>query len=335
MRSEKEFAACHFPGTHNIPILNNQHRHQVGKTYKELGQTEAIELGLDLTRDLKAQLVRRWQTSLQQSHDIGAVLCWRGGLRSKMACQWLEESGIAPLRVSGGYKAMRRHALEVLNERPNFWVLAGYTGSQKTLELAQCRRALDLEALAQHRGSAFGAHLDQEQPVQATFENGLALALSRLAQPEAGALLVEDESRNIGRCFLPAAVHQSVAQSPVIWLDVPLAERVAHIVEAFVLGPTRQGVSQATVQSSFRLAMLQLKPRLGGLLFSRIVAAMDAAFGDGVKMSESSHEGWVKSLLSNYYDKAYAHSFSRYDRKILFRGDRRSLNDFLTHHGYR
>nr|HPQ97141.1 tRNA 2-selenouridine(34) synthase MnmH [Thiolinea sp.] len=208
VRAPVEFAAGAFPGATNLPLMNDAEREAVGRCYKQAGQDAAIALGLEqVSGAVKTQRIAAWKTFLEALPAQDRVLyCFRGGLRSRIAQQWiLEHTGMACPRIKGGYKAMRRYLLDQLDVLPGRfqgWVLSGRTGSGKTRFLNGFRQQIDLEGLANHRGSAFGPNVTP-QPTQIAFENALAIALLR--QQDAGwqALLFEDESRNIGSVHLP------------------------------------------------------------------------------------------------------------------------------------
>src|SRR5690606_38752546 len=146
--------------------------------YKQLGQDAAIELGHRLVSgETKARRVAAW-AEFAQNNPSGYLYCFRGGLRSQISQQWLEElTGVRYPRVIGGYKAMRAFLLGALQSaitECRFVVLGGLTGTGKTDVLRQLDNSIDLEAHAHHRGSSFGRHANA-QPSQIDFENRLAI----------------------------------------------------------------------------------------------------------------------------------------------------------------
>ncbi|MEK7691316.1 MAG: rhodanese-like domain-containing protein, partial [Bdellovibrionota bacterium] len=194
VRSEGEFQTGHLPGAVSLPILNDSERHLVGLRYKTQGQEAAIVLAHSLVDPDRARRVECWLKALPTASEAtGYLFCWRGGLRSKTACAWINAAGGRTIRIEGGYKAVRAELLSQFETRRllGFLTVTGYTGSGKTLLLRSIAQSsphlvLDLESLANHRGSAFGNEPDgSPQPSQATFENAMALRLMSLIQADA------------------------------------------------------------------------------------------------------------------------------------------------------
>jgi tRNA 2-selenouridine synthase len=159
VRAPIEFIKGAFPSSINAPLMNDDEREAVGTCYKEHGSDAALELGHQLVfGDVKAQRLHHWK-NLTNTHPDGIFYCFRGGLRSRITQQWLNDIGIDRPYVEGGYKAMRTYLLEQLQQRAsegNFLVLSGRTGSGKTEVINDWPHSIDLEGLAKHRGSAFG-----------------------------------------------------------------------------------------------------------------------------------------------------------------------------------
>ena len=165
VRAPVEFAQGAFPGAVNLPLMNDEERHEVGIRYKEAGQQSAIELGHSLVSGrLKDRRIQSW-VEFANAHPDGVLYCFRGGLRSRITQQWLHEAGVDYPRITGGYKAMRRFlidAIERLSQQARFVIVGGMTGSGKTDVIAALTHAIDLEGLAHHRGSSFGGHPDHQ-----------------------------------------------------------------------------------------------------------------------------------------------------------------------------
>jgi tRNA 2-selenouridine synthase len=327
VRSQGEFEHGSIPGFTNVPILNDDHRHQVGLTYKNSGQAEAIALGHRLVESLKDGMVNRWCSILEGADpDRRLLICWRGGLRSKLAAEWLAARSMAGVRVAGGYKAMRAELTALAENPPGLYVLGGLTGSGKTELLRELPGAhvLDLEAYANHRGSSFGLKMDSRQPHQQTFENSVGLAL--LDAP--GVMAVEAESRMIGRCLVPDALKEAMDRSPMIVLETGLEERARRIFAEYVLEPA--GRASANELHGFLAAALErVHRRLGGLRFQRIRSELQAAF-TAPEYEFENHAPWIESLLREYYDPLYEHSLRVNERPVLFRGDHAAVKDFLA-----
>jgi tRNA 2-selenouridine synthase len=182
---------------------------------------------------------------------------------------------------------------------------------------------IDLEGLAHHRGSAFGAE-DDPQPSQATFENALAAATVRPSNP--GSIVVEDESRYVGARLMPEALWARMRTAPMVWLEAPLPVRVARVIAGYVHAPAeRHGV--ATTHARLAANLLRIRRRLGGELLTALSADLDAARVDW--FDPARHTGWVTTLLRDYYDRLYLHAFERSARTVAVRGDGLALLSFL------
>lgn len=327
VRSEGEFETGHLVGSTNLPILTNEERHRVGLTYKQEGQDEAIRLGHELVDPARPARVAGWAEFLKEQ-STPLVACWRGGLRSGLAQSWLHEAGVPALRVEGGYKALRAIILEELaKERPGI-VIAGNTGSGKTefLRNLRSKNTVDLEALANHRGSSFGGYQSGTQPAQQTFENALGQEL--FTKKPGAPLVVEDESRLVGRCVIPDSFFTPMAHFPRVELETPFAVRVQNIKKEYVTDPLREANEQG-VHDKLKSSLLSLRNRLGGADTRELEGMLTAAF-----RGEESHEAWIEKLLHRYYDPLYAHSAARRKSEIVFRGEAAELRRWLATHAY-
>ncbi len=185
VRAPVEFAQGAFPHSHNIALLNDDEREQIGIRYKAKGNEAAIELGTELIQgDIKDQRIKAWAAFIDQ-HPDAVLYCFRGGMRSKIAQQWIQAAtGKVIPRVKGGYKSLRRYLIvqtESLVTKIDPIVLSGRTGSGKTKLIKALPNTIDLEGLANHRGSSFGRQLSP-QPTQINFENAIAIELMKLHQ---------------------------------------------------------------------------------------------------------------------------------------------------------
>ncbi|MEC7433684.1 MAG: tRNA 2-selenouridine(34) synthase MnmH, partial [Pseudomonadota bacterium] len=238
VRAPVEFAKGSFPSAENAPLMNDEERHRVGICYKEKGQDKAIELGHQLVSgDIKAQRIEAWKRFVAQ-HPEGYLFCFRGGLRSRLTQQWIRDSGIDYPLVKGGYKALRRFLIDSLEaqiESGQFRILSGRTGTGKTRVLMQLPNPVDLEGLANHRGSSFGRQVTP-QPSQIDFENRLGVAMLKARHQAGGPIYLEDESRLIGRCALPETLRARMSESPLLILEQAMEERIAIIRADYVEG---------------------------------------------------------------------------------------------------
>ncbi len=216
VRSQGEYEKAHFGNTINIPILSDTHRHDVGLTYKNEGSEAAKALGHTLVSgDYKEQMIQQWCESIKSyPQEPNLIFCWRGGLRSQLAQDWVYQNGSEVIRVDSGYKGLRNEALKTLENPAPFVILSGMTGSGKTRLIYKLRHFVDIEGLANHRGSAFGSHFGARQPQQATFENKLAQALYLVHRN----FVLEDESPNIGRCHLPDSIYARMVTAPMVMI---------------------------------------------------------------------------------------------------------------------
>ena len=318
VRAPVEFARGAMPHALNEPILTDEERHLVGVRYKEAGQAAAVALGRELTDAAMPGRVARWRAVCE---GPTAVSCWRGGLRSELAAEFI---GLPEVRrVAGGYKALRAfvtaEAERLLPTLPTL-VIAGLTGVGKTDLLNELGRArddalaLDLEAEAKHRGSAFG-NLGP-QPSQATFENSLS---AKLVLTQARWLALEDESRNVGERQLPDGLFYAISASPVVLVEEPLERRLENIHRDYVLSPSeREGVE--AVRAFLESRLLRLKKRLGGPNVTRGVDALNEAARGGAWEEFEAHRAWIAPLLTDYYDPLYRKSLDKMNRRVLFRG---------------
>jgi tRNA 2-selenouridine synthase len=307
VRTPAEFARGHIPDASNLPLFSNEERAEIGLIYKEMGKEPATRLGLDLVGPRLTEMIDR----LREMVPMGPVLvhCWRGGMRSDSVAWLLNFTGEFQASVlQGGYKSYRRLALEQFGaERPLF-VLGGMTGSGKTRVLralpscgGQC---LDLEALACHKGSAFGALGQPEPPTQQQFENDIGLRLFRsdYSRP----LWVEDESRHIGRRTIPEALWTRMRQAPVFVIERPRQERVRVLVEDY--GSADPGELIRSIR--------KIERRLGGVRTREAVEAVE----------EGDLEN-VCHVVLDYYDKTYRHGLGKRDPAQITRIDSTGLTD--------
>lgn len=337
VRSEGEFEMGRFENSVNIPLLNNEHRHQVGWTYKHQGTTAAVALGHTLVDPLKPDLQQRWKSAAKASSQL-YVYCWRGGLRSEISGQWMQEAGLNPMKVQGGFKSLRQHVLNALEQPLPLILVAGLTGSQKTEIVQSAPIYIDLEAHANHRGSAFGLMPGAIQPSQVTFENAVGLAVAKIQlRKSTGQILspvaIEDESRMIGKCRIPVGLHSQMIKGPCVWVEANVQDRARAIFQSYI-EPSLSDPALSTVKcfEHFAQSLARIERRLGGLLHQQVLQRMKTAFTDTTATSEAPelHQKWIQTLLESYYDQQYKHSFQRSGRSILFRGSRREVEDYLS-----
>lgn len=338
-RAPVEFGKGAFPTAVNLPLMNDSERHQVGLRYKEQGQQSAIELGHQLVSGaVKEERIAAW-AAFAKAHPEGCLYCFRGGLRSQITQQWLKsEAGIAYPRVAGGYKALRHFLMEAIDQalaECSFVVVGGMTGCGKTDVLLQLDNALDLEACANHRGSSFGKRASP-QPAPIDFEHRLAIALIKLQAQGHHWFALEDESRLIGACALPLALHQRMQSLPMVWLEDSREGRVERILRDYVSGLCEEYVALdprhgfERYRAHLLAALGKLVKRLGDQRYRRLLQMMETALArqeqDGVV---DLHRAWIDALLAEYYDPIYAFQRESKRSRLLFAGQQTEVVGFL------
>lgn len=330
VRAPVEFSRGSFPSAVNAPLMDDEERHRVGICYKERGQDAAIELGHQLVcGDIRAQRLEAWR-QFASSHPHGYLFCFRGGLRSRLTQEWISEAGIAYPLVTGGYKAMRRFlidSLEALVASSELVILSGRTGTGKTRVLQQLPNPVDLEGLANHRGSSFGRRVTP-QPSQIDFENRLAVAMLKAHHRVGGPVYLEDESRLVGRCVLPDSLQKRMSEAPLMVLDRPLEERVTIIREDYVDGMAadyaeRDGEDAGWLNFRDYLlsALDRIRKRLGGDRHSRLRQLMEDALASQHRTGDTSgHHSWIAGLLEHYYDPMYDYQLGQKQARIVVQG---------------
>ncbi|WP_040886930.1 tRNA 2-selenouridine(34) synthase MnmH [Marinobacter santoriniensis] len=330
VRAPVEFARGSFPAAENAPLMNDEERHRVGICYKEKGQDKAIELGHQLVSgDIKAQRIEAWKRFIARNPN-GYLFCFRGGLRSRLTQQWIRDAGIDYPLVKGGYKALRRFlidSLESLTETSEFQIVSGRTGTGKTRVLQQLPNPIDLEGIANHRGSSFGRQVTP-QPSQIDFENRLAVAMLKAHHRIGGTIFLEDESRLVGRCALPESLRKRMADAPLLVLERPMEERIAIIRQDYVEDMHADYVARDGEEAgwlNFRdyllAALDRIRKRLGGERHQQLRALMESALATQVQQGMlSGHDAWIEALLTDYYDPMYDYQLGQKEGRILVRG---------------
>ncbi|HEY9597248.1 MAG TPA: tRNA 2-selenouridine(34) synthase MnmH [Cyanophyceae cyanobacterium] len=299
VRSEDEFAEDHMPGAINLPVLNNAERAEVGTIYKQVCPFQARKVGAALVaRNIAQHLDSHFASKDKTYHPL--VYCWRGGQRSNSMAQVLNQIGWQVTVLDGGYKTYREYIRNQLQQLPGqftYQVLCGLTGSGKTHILRQLAnrgvQVLDLEGLANHRGSLLGqewAGKLSPQPSQKQFESLLVQQLIRFdtSQP----VWVEAESNKIGQLYLPPRLWQQMKQSGCIEVQIPLAARIEWLLQEyphFVAHP-----------DILKNKLARLKSRYGRDKINYWNSLIDA----------DKRQDLVGDLLTHHYDPAYNKSIN-------------------------
>lgn len=290
VRSPGEFAVGHIPGAVNIPLFDDAQRAEVGTIYKQEGNTKAVLRGIDLAAP---EMSSKLKAALElASENRLLVYCWRGGMRSEAMAWLFSVGGIEPLVLRGGYKAYRNHILEGLCSERKYLILGGLTGSGKTGILRYMKsegaQVTDLEGLASHRGSAFGALGQAPQPSSEHFANMLFDDLS--AHGNEAPVWLEDESRNIGTVFMPDCFYERMHAAPVIALMMSIETRMPRLVREYTSFPVEDIIA----------SVMKISKRLGG---DRTREALEA-------LKRGDYPSAIRITLE-YYDKSYHYGLSK------------------------
>lgn len=233
VRTPAEFEQGHFPGAKNVELFTNVERSIVGTVYKKEGRQPAILKALEFSSPRFKELIKR--VKKHNTNETFLVHCWRGGMRSGAVAWLLEMYGFNVYLLKGGYKSFRRKVLAEFEEERNMIVLGGKTGSGKTLILHELKKlgeqVIDLEGLANHKGSSFGAIGEKPQPTQEEFENNLFFEL--LKTDKTKPLWLEDESRAIGNKGIPEKLWNQLREAKVFYLDIPFEVRLKNIADTY------------------------------------------------------------------------------------------------------
>ncbi len=290
VRSPAEYLQGHLPGAISFPLFSNEERAQVGTCYKQRGREAAVELGLTLVGPKLASFVQ--QAKAFTRDRTLRIYCWRGGMRSSSMAWLLETAGFEVALLEQGYKGFRRWVRQVLAEQKPVITLGGMTGTGKTAVLYALADAgeqiLNLEKLANHRGSSYGALGLPPQPSTEQFENFIAMAWSQLS-PERP-VWVEAESRMVGTCRVPNELFDQMLTAPILQIQRSRTERIEWLLQEYGRAD-REQLIQATER---------LHKRLGG---DRTKAA--------VTYIQQGNLAPAIALVLDYYDKTYQHDLQR------------------------
>ena len=310
VRSPGEFTHAQIPGAYSLPLFTDEERKIVGTAYKQQIREAAIKVGLtffgvkmknmvdDVEKIIEDRKIPDTIASNNGNDDhqptkrnTVLVHCWRGGMRSAAIAWLLDMYGFKVFTLEGGYKTFRRWVLDQFDKKYKLKILGGYTGSGKTLILHELQEkelpVIDLERLANHKGSAFGAIGENAQPSQEMFENILAMQLftKTSADKNFSGIWLEDESQRIGKIIIPNAFWETMRDSPVYFLDIPFKERLDFLVDTY-------GTFE---KEKLAEAIERIQKRLGGLETKNAQSFL----------AENNTRECFRILL-HYYDKLYS-----------------------------
>ena len=297
VRSPSEYLKGHIPGAINIPLFNDKERSVIGTEYKQKSRTNAIIKGLDFAIPKMSGLVEKVREISTRSSIL--IHCWRGGLRSEHMALLFRVSGIHCAILEGGYQSYRRHLRESFSKSTKIIILGGFTGCGKTDILGRLislgQQTIDLEDIAHHKGSAFGALGQLNQPTNEQFENYLFKYWQRLdpSQP----VWLEDESKAIGSIFIPDEIFNQMRNSPVVKIEMDMGFRVKRLSREYSIFPP----------DILKESVIKLRKRLG-----------DERMRIAVSEIEQSRFSKAIELILAYYDKTYRFGLNRRDVNKLF-----------------
>lgn len=297
VRSPGEFLHAHIPGAFSLSLFTDEQRKIIGTAYKQQSRQVAVKKGLDFFSERMKNMIGDAEEIINSNkRDISnenriLIHCWRGGMRSRSVAWLLDLYGFKVYTLKGGYKAFRNWALIQFEKEYSLKILGGYTGSGKTFVLQEMKQkgeaVIDLEGLANHKGSAFGSLGEAPQPGQEMFENILALELFKASANAESPIWLEDESRHIGTAGIPKTLWEAMRKSPLYFLDIPFEERLDHIVSNYGKFDKKELVN----------SIMKIQKRLGGLETKN---AINFLLENNVKE--------CFSILLRYYDKLYANA---------------------------
>ena len=338
VRAPVEFKKGAFLNATNLPIMNDEERHLVGICYKNQGNKKAIELGHSLvSADIKEERITAWINFID-ANPSALLYCFRGGQRSKIAQEWLHVRGREIVRLKGGYKAFRTFLINELKESTNHFnpiILGGRTGSGKTIVLKKMPNSIDLEDLANHRGSSFGSRLSA-QPMQIDFENNLAYELIQKIEDGFKTLVFEDEGKHVGNAFMPENLISTTLNAPLIILDTLIEERVEITLDEYVIQAQeayiKAGFDSALEEWSKNIqdAMSRITRRLGSEKYTKVSSIFESALNEQKRSgSYDGYREWVKFLLEEYYDPMYDYQIQKRSHMVSFRGDAQEIQNYI------
>lgn len=273
VRSPSEYQHAHYPGSFSFPIFSDEERKIIGTSYKKESRKKAIKHGLDFFSVKMRGMVEQAEKIIKEfkagnrSKEINSLVvhCWRGGMRSAAVAWLLDLYGFDVYLLEGGYKVYRNWVLDQFDKEYSFSIVGGYTGSGKTELIKELKVknqcVIDLEGLASHKGSAFGALGQPPQPSQEMFENLFANELFTNAHEH---FWLEDESQRIGKLNIPHGFWRNMRTKPVYFLDIPFEERLTHITTGYG-SIEKDQLADAILRIQKRLGPLETKTAIGHL----------------------------------------------------------------------
>lgn len=300
VRSPGEFEKAHIPGAYNIPLFDNYEREQIGTKYKQNGKEEAVMAGLEIVGPKMKDLAFKAKEIANDKNIL--VHCWRGGMRSASMAWLFQTVGLKPIILKDGYKEYRRYSKEILSKNSRIIILSGSTGSGKTDILKELQKkgeqVVDLEGIAHHKGSAFGAIGEERQLDNEQFENNLFENYKQLDFDKT--IWIEDESRSIGKNYIPTEFYDNMRKAPVIKINIGKKIRIKRLVKEYT-----------NVDKDILIYNInRIKKRLGGLNTKLSIEAV-----------ENNDYATAIDYTLEFYDKAYKHGLYKRENPEIYELD--------------
>jgi len=336
LRAPIEFAQGAFPASHSLPLMSDSERQQVGTCYKENGQQAAIVLGHQLVDfDLKNR-IQKWAL-FKESNPTAWLYCFRGGLRSRLTAQFLKESGVNINIIPGGYKALRRYLIEVIEQasKQPLTVIGGNTGCAKTTLIQSLGNGLDIEGRSNHRGSSFGKQVTA-QPTQINYENQLAVDILNISE-KSNSLMIEDESKSIGRVHVPLPLFDSMQSAPMVVIDDPLEIRHQRLCHEYCSVMSQKFSDALGVDAGWKaydeylhFGLQGIRKRLGLEKFKTLTIVLQNALNTQRDTGNCfDHINWIAVILKDYYDPMYQYQLGKKADRIQFTGTSQEVKEWL------
>ena len=340
VRAPIEFDKGAFLNSTNIAILDDKQRELIGTKYKEDGNAAAVKLAEGLIKEEgKQERLQKWKEFLQKNPDA-FLYCFRGGQRSAISQIWLKEIGVELPRLKGGYKAFRNYLMDEtlqISKDVKTIIVGGRTGSGKTILLQKLKNMIDLEKLANHRGSSFGSFV-QIQPTQINFENALAYSLIQFKEKNCQYLVIEHESHNIGKSFIPKPVYQNLMDGELILLEAPLEQRIEIIFKEYIedsLNSYKEIYKDNTINiwaNIINKSLDKIQKRVGGKLYIELKLIFKNSLEEHTQNgSLQGYKELIKKLLVEYYDPMYDYQIQKSKIPIIFTGYDYEVLDFINY----
>lgn len=295
VRSPAEFAKGHIPEAVNLPLFSNSERAIVGTKYKQENRESAVRAGIDIVTP-KMSFYFSELEKLKLDNKKLLLYCWRGGMRSRGMAQLFRAAGYQTHILEKGYKSYRQSVLACFELPFKLLIIGGMTGSGKSYVLKELvnlgEQIVDLEEIAHHKGSAFGALGQEDQPTVEQFENFLHHKL-RVLDPQK-TIWLEDESRLIGKVSIPKHFFTQMRSTRVIKLEMSKELRIKRLMREYTDFQPQEIIN--SIQNISR--------RLGGKAAAQAVeAVLNQDFYTAI------------DIVLSYYDKTYAYGLSKRDQQ--------------------